>query len=169
MKKQISRGDGVLNSMTGSEEVNFEQVNDALVDVFNNVVWIEESSLKASQFNDITIKDMHTIAAISMYETKKASQVAEEVHLSPSAMTSAIDKLVRKGYVKRLRNDNDRRAVFLSLTNRGRMVYRAHQAFHRKLTHAVLDGAPKNEAAKAVSIVMNLQNFLHELYDSEFG
>ena len=90
--------------MAASEEASFEQINEALVNVFNNVVWIEEASLRESKFNDITIKDMHTIAAISMYETRTASQVAEMVHLTPSAMTSVIDKLVKKGYVERHRD-----------------------------------------------------------------
>ena len=90
--------------MAASEEASFEQINEALVNVFNNVVWIEEASLRESKFNDITIKDMHTIAAISMYETRTASQVAEMVHLTPSAMTSVIDKLVKKGYVERRRD-----------------------------------------------------------------
>ncbi|TYC50212.1 MarR family transcriptional regulator [Weissella muntiaci] len=155
--------------MTESGEMTFEEANDALVDVFNNVMWIEEASLRASQFKDITIKDMHMIAAISMYERKSASQVAENVHLSPSATTSAIDKLVKKGYVERHRDDqNDRRVVFLSLTHRGRTVYRAHEAFHRALTHQLLDGTSKDDAISAKRIITNLQSYLHSLYDSSF-
>ncbi|MBD9095754.1 MAG: MarR family transcriptional regulator, partial [Weissella confusa] len=41
--------------MAASEEASFEQINGALVNVFNNVVWIEEASLRESKFNDITI------------------------------------------------------------------------------------------------------------------
>ncbi|GAK31674.1 MarR family transcriptional regulator [Weissella oryzae SG25] len=154
--------------MTEASKMTFEEINDALVDVFNNVMWIEEASLKASQFKDISIKDMHMIAAISMYDRKMASQVAEEVHLSPSATTSAIDKLVKKGYVERRRDENDRRVVFLSLTHRGRTVFRAHEAFHRALTHQLLAGANTNEQM-ARDIVVNLQNYLHALSTLGFG
>ncbi|MGB4824761.1 MAG: MarR family transcriptional regulator, partial [Leuconostoc mesenteroides] len=45
---------------------DFEQINTELVGVFNNVMWIEEAALKRSYFSDITLKDMHTIEAISM-------------------------------------------------------------------------------------------------------
>ena len=91
----------------------FEELNDELVVVFNNVMWIEEAALKQSYFSDITLKDMHTIDAISMYSEKSASQVAKMIHLTPSAMTTAIDRLVDKGYIERRRSDKDRRVVRL--------------------------------------------------------
>lgn len=145
------------------EEVSFEQINEALVDVFNNVMWIEEASLRESEFSDITIKDMHTIDAISMYEKRSASQVAEMVHLTPSAMTSVIDKLVKKGYVERQREANDRRVVRLALTHRGRTVYRAHQAFHRNITHSLFDRLATLDANAVGKAVINLQSYLHGL------
>ncbi|WP_134644754.1 MarR family winged helix-turn-helix transcriptional regulator [Weissella cibaria] len=149
--------------MVASEEASFEQINEALVNVFNNVVWIEEASLRESKFNDITIKDMHTIAAISMYETRTASQVAEMVHLTPSAMTSVIDKLVKKGYVERHRDDNDRRVVHLVLTHNGRTVFRAHEAFHRGMAHSLFDSLSDDETEAVKKAVLNLQEYLHEL------
>ena len=149
--------------MAASEEASFEQINEALVNVFNNVVWIEEASLRESKFNDITIKDMHTIAAISMYETRTASQVAEMVHLTPSAMTSVIDKLVKKGYVERHRDDNDRRVVHLALPHNGRTVFRAHEAFHRGMAHSLFDSLSDDETEAVKKAVLNLQEYLHEL------
>ena len=47
-------------------ENNYEQINQLLVDVFNDILVIEESELKKSQFNDLSITEMHTIEAISM-------------------------------------------------------------------------------------------------------
>ncbi|KAI3473932.1 hypothetical protein Pfo_028130 [Paulownia fortunei] len=93
------------------------------------------SVLVEAKVDDITLKDMHTIDAISMYDEKSASQVARMIHLTPSAMTTAIDKLVQKGYVERRRSRTDRRVVKLGLTHKGRVVYRAHQGFHRDMAH----------------------------------
>ena len=52
--------------MNETVPVNFESLNGELVDVFNNVMWIEEAALKQSDFSYITLKDMHTIDAVSM-------------------------------------------------------------------------------------------------------
>lgn len=140
--------------------LEFEELNSELVDVFNNVMWIEEAALKQSDFSDITLKDMHTIDAISMYSEKSASQVAKMIHLTPSAMTTAIDKLVDKGYVERRRSNTDRRVVRLGLTHKGRVVYRAHQVFHRDLAHNLLKDMQPTEIAAVKRAIHNLVCYL---------
>lgn len=49
-----------------------------------------------------------------------AGQLSERSGLSPAAMTTLIDRLERKGYVRRVRDANDRRRVFVELTDRAR-------------------------------------------------
>ena len=44
--------------------MNYQLVNDYLTSIFNNVLVIEESSLRGSRFNDVSIKEMHTIDVI---------------------------------------------------------------------------------------------------------
>lgn len=43
-----------------------------------------------------------------------------QVH--PTSVTSAVDRLVRQGYVERLRREDDRRVVLAALTDEGRAV-----------------------------------------------
>ena len=45
-------------------ETPLEKINEYLVDVFNQMLDIEESSLAQSQFKDLSIKEMHAIEAI---------------------------------------------------------------------------------------------------------
>jgi DNA-binding MarR family transcriptional regulator len=49
-----------------------------------------------------------------------AGQLSERSGLSPAAMTTLIDRLERKGYVRRVRDANDRRRVFVELTDMAR-------------------------------------------------
>lgn len=51
-----------------------------------------------------------------------AGQLSERSGLSPAAMTALIDRLERKGYVRRIRDAADRRRVFVELTDRTREV-----------------------------------------------
>ena len=44
--------------------MNYDKIDGYLVDIFNNVVIIEEASLKNSKFNDVSLKEMHTIDVI---------------------------------------------------------------------------------------------------------
>lgn len=149
-----------------NQQVNVKQINHDLMEMFANVVWVEEYELKQSPFSALTVKEVHTIYAISMYEEKTASQVAKAVHLSPSAMTTAIDRLVDKGYVERRRSKEDKRVVKLGLTHQGRILYRAHQVFHFKVTKALLDDMSNEEALAMERAVHNLQAYLKALIDS---
>jgi len=150
--------------MVESKRVAFEQMNKDLVDVFNNVMWIEEVSLQGSEFRDISLKEMHIIAAISMYDFPNATEIARLVHLKPSAMTTALDKLVKKGYVERQRSETDRREVKLGLTHRGRTVYRAHEAFHRDLTHSLTDSLTDEQTQVIGEAISKLENHLQGLH-----
>jgi DNA-binding MarR family transcriptional regulator len=49
-----------------------------------------------------------------------AGQLAERSGLSPAAMTTLVDRLTKKGYVRRVRDSHDRRRVFVELTDQAR-------------------------------------------------
>ncbi|KRK10045.1 MarR family transcriptional regulator [Ligilactobacillus pobuzihii E100301 = KCTC 13174] len=141
---------------------DYQQISDSLVKIYSNILRIEESELRKSQFNNLTIQEMHAINAISMYEHKTASQVAKELHLTPGTLTSTIDRLVKKGYVERIRSKDDRRVVRLGLTKKGRVEYRAHAAFHEKLVKQFLQGFNGEEVGVILQALRNLEGFMDE-------
>ena len=119
-------------------EPDLKTVNDYLVSVFNDILTIEESELKKSQFKDLSITEMHTIEAIGMYKKKTTSEVAKELSITVGTLTTAINKLVKKDYVERIRSEDDRRVVKLGLTKKGKLLYRVHQHFHREMVKNIL-------------------------------
>lgn len=143
-------------------EPNLETVNDYLVSVFNDILTIEESELKKSQFNDLSITEMHTIEAIDMYKKKTSSEVAKELSITVGTLTVAINNLVKKGYVERLRSEDDRRVVKLGLTKKGKLLFRVHQHFHREMVKNILKGMEQEEEQALLRALKNLHDFLQE-------
>ena len=143
-------------------ETNLETVNDYLVSVFNDILTIEESELKKSQFNDLSITEMHTIEAIGMYKKKTSSEVAKELSITVGTLTVAINNLVKKGYVERLRSEDDRRVVKLGLTKKGKLLFRVHQHFHREMVKNILKGMEQEEEQALLRALKNLHDFLQE-------
>lgn len=139
---------------------NLTIINDYLVTVFNDILTIEESELKKSQFNDLSITEMHTIEAIGLHEHKTTSEVAKILSVTVGTLTVAINNLVKKGYVERKRSDKDRRVVQLILTNRGRLVYRVHDYFHKEMVHAALRDMDESETQALIKGLNNLHEFL---------
>lgn len=137
-------------------------INDSLVKIYGDIMWIEENELRKSKFNDLTMREMHAIHAISMYDHKSTSEVAKELHLTPGTLTSMADRLVRKGYVIRLRSEDDRRVIRLGLTKKGRVVYRAHEAFHNMMVKSFLKDLDATEIKTIEKALWNLEQFLRE-------
>ena len=137
-------------------------INDSLVRIYGDIMWIEENELRKSKFNDLTMREMHAIHAISMYDHKSTSEVAKELHLTPGTLISMADRLVRKGYVIRLRSEDDRRVIRLGLTKKGRVVYRAHEAFHNMMVKSFLKDLDATEIKTIEKALWNLEQFLRE-------
>lgn len=145
-------------------DANLELINSYLVAVFNDILTIEESELQKSQFQDISIKEMHTIEAIGLHDERTSSEVAKRLSVTVGTLTVAINNLEKKGYVERIRTPEDRRVVRLKLTNRGRLFYRVHQHFHKKMVEAALNDMSIDEKKAVVKGLRNLHEFLKGNY-----
>ena len=97
-----------------------ETLNELLVGLFKDLMEIEARCLITEEFSDISINDMHIIEAIGVDEPKRSGTVAALMSITLGTLTKAIDGLTRKGYVSRIRSDEDKRVVKLSLTDKGK-------------------------------------------------
>lgn len=141
---------------------DYQEINQALVRVYNGILWVEEHKLRKSMFRDLTIKEMHAIDAITMYNHQTVSQVAQKLHVSPGTMTATADRLVKKGYVERYRDEEDRRVIRLGLTHKGRVLFRAHRAFHNMMVKGFLKDMNDEELKVVHKALRNLEDFLDE-------
>lgn len=139
----------------------YKEINDALYHTYYGIQRIEEEELKKSRFNDLTPKELHAIDAITMCENPTVSQVAGKLHLSRATMTVTVDRLVRKGYVERVRSQKDRRIVHLKLTMRGRVVGRAYHTYHNRMVRSFLQNRTDEELQTIYNAFKNLDEFLN--------
>jgi len=121
------------------------RINELLVDIYTDILKIEENAFKEGQFSDASIKEVHTIEAIGMYEPKTMSEVARSLKITVGTLTVAINNLVKKGYVERYRSENDRRLVKVGLTKKGRLLYRVHAQFHISMVNSCTDSFSDEE------------------------
>lgn len=143
--------------------MDYQQVNDYLTSIFNNVLVIEESSLRGSQFKDVSIKEMHTIDVIGTMPNATPSDISKELLVTLGTVTTSLNNLERKGYIERRRSSIDRRVVHLSLTKKGRLLYRLHKRFHNRMVMQVVEGMSSEEKNAMQKGLQNLYNFLEEL------
>ncbi|HFU4222780.1 TPA: MarR family winged helix-turn-helix transcriptional regulator [Streptococcus suis] len=139
------------------------KVNEYLTAIFNNVLVIQENSLRKSRFNDISIKEMHTIDEIGDKKGATPSDIARALMVTLGTVTTSLNNLERKGYIERVRSTKDRRVVHLYLTKKGRLVYRLHQRFHNEMVKQITDGMDEAEYQVMKKGLYKLYNFLEDL------
>lgn len=76
-------------------------LNKLLVQLFNDILQIEEKSLKNTQFTDLSITEIHTIEAIGLDRSRTMGEIAHDLRITVGTLTTAITKLIKKGYVER--------------------------------------------------------------------
>lgn len=129
-------------------------LNEVLVRLFRDIMDIEEKAIITSEYQDITNNDMHVIEAIGTGAPKNMSAIAKELSVTVGTLTIAMNSLVKKGYVVRERGQEDRRVVYISLSDRGRRAYAHHARFHKEMIDALmekLDGQEKRVLIQALT------------------
>ena len=131
----------LLKQKEGGNRMNhYEAINDVLVNLFNEILDLEERALITGEYKNISVNDMHIINAVGIREQKNMSTVARELNVTVGTLTIAVNNLVKKGYIQRMRSQEDRRVVLISLTEQGKKAYYHHKDFHEKMVLAVLKG-----------------------------
>lgn len=143
-----------------------ELLNKLLVQLFNDILHIEEKSLKNTEFTDLSITEIHTIEAIGVGKSRTMGEIAHDLRITVGTLTTAITKLIKKGYVERKRIEEDRRVVLVNLTSKGEDVYNVHQIFHEEMIHAMLNKFSDEEEKVLALSLEKLNNFFEEKYKS---
>ena len=142
-------------------------VNELLVETFNEILQIEQRALKEGILKDLSITEIHTINAIGMYKHRTMTEVAQDIKITVGTLTTAINKLLKKGYVDRKRGEEDRRSVMIALTRKGKLAYRIHDKFHSHMVHSTIDGLNDKEEEVLIKSLEKLNNFFKEKYKKE--
>lgn len=138
---------------------NHETVNEILVRLFADVLDIEEKCLKIGEFSDLSISEMHVIDNIGVNRERTMSDTAKDLRITSGTLTTAVDNLIKKGYVARERSVEDRRVVKIKLTEKGTAAYYSHEDFHKDLVISALQQLDSKEEELLIKVLTNIDIF----------
>lgn len=138
-----------------------QRMADSLVSIFEKVLVAEEKSLQKDYFNNLSLAEMHTLDAIGPYESRTMTETAQILGITVGTLTVSVDRLVKKGYVDRCRDEKDRRVVRISLTREGKLAARMHGKFHKVLAKHILEPYTDTEQDLLISLVADVEDYLN--------
>lgn len=134
-------------------------LNELLVKLFNDVMDMEAEAVITEEFKDITNNDMHIIEAIGIEDPRNMSVIAQRLHVTVSTLTTNMNGLEKKGYIRRERSCEDKRVVYVILTEKGRKAFYHHRDFHKNMIKAIVKDLSEQEMETLYRCLENINNF----------
>ncbi len=100
------------------------------------------------------------LTAIRAYGRCTMGILARNLHIRMPTATGIVDRLVRRGYVRRLPTSEDRRQVAVDLTPSGQQFIRQFQFVIRRRWAEVLESLPASELEAFYRVITTLQERL---------
>ncbi len=142
-----------------------EKLNYFLVHIFNHILSWEESSFKEMGISDLSLRELHVIEAVcNLKKTDKnrMSDIANYLSITPGSLTTSVNTLVKKGYLDRENDKNDRRVVLIVPSEKAEKVNAVHATFHTSMIEKVAEVVGDDESHVLVKTLENLSVFFTE-------
>ena len=111
----------------------------------------------------LTFSQYALIRALDRREAARVGDLAGDAAIAPSTATRILDTLERRALVRRNRVIEDRRAVTVTLTDRGRGALRRQDAWMQGRERAFFAALPAVERALAPDLLVRLATLIDEL------
>jgi len=121
---------------------------------------LERVSREMETSSGITAQQRMIIQCVGKYPGMTASQLAAQFHLDAGTVSTALDRLERKGLVERRRGHRDRRRVTLGLTAAGRAIDREVTGTVENAVELLLKTATADEVACTRGLLRTLTDLL---------
>lgn len=144
------------------------QLNNFFVDIFNDILRLEEDSLAKGNFKNLSVNEIHVIEAVcdgekNGFNTMK--ELSKRLMITASSLTIAVKTLEKKGYLIREKDNEDKRKVIVVSTEMGKKAYAHHKMFHTELIASVSETLNEAELTALTQALETLNSFFITLKD----
>lgn len=109
--------------MLQMDENNIKYLVDQYIYLSFSVTKKAESLIKEQISSDLTNEQHYTLRYINHVGSCTSSQLADVFEVKKSAITAIVNRMWEKGLINRKRDPNDRRIVYLSLSEQGKELF----------------------------------------------
>ncbi|WP_152396685.1 MarR family winged helix-turn-helix transcriptional regulator [Paenibacillus guangzhouensis] len=131
-------------------------INTELVEVttlFKTLIKRVTQNWNKRMVHQLTYPQFKMLFKLEKHGPQKVSQLAEALCITSGAVTGAADRLLSEGYIERTRAADDRRVVYIQITEEGRRI--THQVMEdQKETIAMFFGSLPDEDIKHLKRIM---------------
>ena len=143
-------------------EKSIKDLVDHYIHVSFSVNKIAEGLIKEEIGSDLTNDQHYTLRYINKVGTCTSSELAEVFDVKKSAITAIITRLWEKGFIQRTRDENDRRLVYLALTDQGNEMFQKTEERIHSLVESFITQFDQEEIIQFLKMYDKLNDILLE-------
>ncbi len=130
----------------------FEKLHQALHNLVNRHKMLDRTQRNFG-INELLIgSEIHTTSAVGESSMSNISGIAKKMGITKAAASQNVRNLQKKGYLKKLRDDNNKREVLLVLTEKGNRAYEGHRSVWRKSCSKFLSDVTDEQIAAFILV-----------------
>ncbi len=136
------------------------RIEELLLEMHKSLTKLEENVAQKVAKGELTLEEIRELAANGANNRKTMSEVAETLGIGLSALTISMNKLVKRGYVERERGEQDRRTVYLRLSEKSVPIVQAYQEEHRHKISYRLARVSKTDRERFIVALESIHRYL---------
>lgn len=121
------------------EQINVNNIGDLFFEFQSKIQFFERKFLKEFGIVDVTPNEVKVLYIIGLSNIKSMSEIANKLRITQGTLSITVNSLVKKGYVIRTRNKQDRRVIILYLTKKSLNVIKHYGMFYYSLIHELIN------------------------------
>jgi DNA-binding MarR family transcriptional regulator len=117
---------------------------------------IEQRLLEKAADGQVTASQMKLLKLVAMTDSYTLGDVASFLRVSNAAASKAVDRLVRRGLLRRTEDQKDRRVMHLRLTQAGLRLFTAYESARQRKLQSVFVQFPPEELRRTSELLDRL-------------
>ena len=102
---------------------------------------------------------MNYLETISQLGNPNLTELSTEMNLTKPTVKVAVDKLIEKDFIYRVKSDEDRRSAHFHLTVKGKLINHTHDFAHKQMAEQIIQ---KLDTAEVGLLEMLLDKIFHK-------
>jgi len=120
-------------------------LRDTISDLSDLLEKILEETLAQSDFSDLTPQQLQYLKVIVKMKDPTLTELARELNLTKPTVTFLADRLTEKGYIRRVKSDEDRRVMHLHIDKKGAKVNASRKIAYERTAEKIRSGLSETE------------------------
>jgi DNA-binding MarR family transcriptional regulator len=136
-------------------------LEDALTNIQQNMQHLERQVLAQNAQVPLSVSELHVLVCLGKFQNERCtmSALARALGITPSSATTAVTKLVKKGYIQRSKSKKDVRIVYVGLTPEGKRMDMCYRVCRQKMIDEINQWFTPAERPYVTSVLQKLNQY----------